>query len=273
MIIDIHTHIFPDAMAKKTIAQIAGESGLIPFTQGSRQELLDSMEKNEIRCSVNLPVATRPGQFNSINLFAHGLNEAAREQKFSKIISFGAIHPESSNYKEELRELSRMGFQGIKLHPDYQNMMFDDIRYLRILDAASELGLVQVVHAGKAYENQSIVHATPKQIKHVIRQVEPEKLVMAHFGGFGYWDEVEELLVGENVYFDTAYILKEIEEERFLRILRAHGSNKVLFGSDLPWGGQAESLAYINKWALTDTERKNILYENASSLLNLAQLS
>ena len=54
----------------------------------------------------------------------------------------------TENYKEILKEIKNLGLKGIKLHPDYQDMYFDDIRYEHIVDTASELGLITVVHAG-----------------------------------------------------------------------------------------------------------------------------
>ena len=38
--------------------------------------------------------------------------------------------------------------KGIKLHPDYQDTYFNDIRYKRIISYATELGLIISVHAG-----------------------------------------------------------------------------------------------------------------------------
>ena len=35
---------------------------------------------------------------------------------------------------EELKQIKDMGFVGIKIHPDYQRVMIDDIRYLKILE-------------------------------------------------------------------------------------------------------------------------------------------
>ena len=45
-----------------------------------------------------------------------------------KIISFGGIHPDNEDYKEKLCWIKEQGFKGIKLHPDYQDTYFNDIR-------------------------------------------------------------------------------------------------------------------------------------------------
>lgn len=270
MIIDFHTHIFPDAIEKKAIASMSAKSSLIPYSEATADGLLSSMKESGVDYSVILPVATRASQFSSINEFAVHINETKGQKKGEPcLISFGGIHPDSGDYRAELRAIKDMGLIGIKLHPDYQDTMFDDIRYMRIIDYASELGLIISVHAGIDVGYPDHIHCTVDAAKRVIQEVRPEKLVLAHYGGFGMWDEVEEKLVGENVYLDTAFTLHKITEEQFLRILRNHGSDKILFATDSPWGGQKESLQKLNDWNLTQAERENLLYRNASLLLNV----
>ena len=57
-------------------------------------------------------------------------------------------------------------------------------------------------------------------------------------------------------------------QEQFLRILKAHGSDKILFGSDSPWSNTGKELASIRSLPITDEEKENILYKNAKKLLN-----
>ncbi len=84
------------------------------------------------------------------------------------------------------------------------------------------------------------------------------------------WDEVEEYLTGQPVYFDTAYILGLVPEEQFLRIVRNHGADKILFGTDSPWAGQKEFVRYLKECPLTEEERQLIFFGNALKLLELS---
>lgn len=267
MVIDFHTHIFPDKIAQGTLASIGGMSGLTPFFDGTAHGLMESMERAEVDYSVVLPVVTKPSQFRSVNTFAAEVNDKFSKRNGPKLISFGGIHPDSNDYKAELKEIVNLGLKGIKLHPDYQKVMIDDIRYLRIIDLASELGLIVSIHSGVDIGLPEVVHCTVKAAKHMIHEVQPEKLVLAHYGGYDLWNEVEEELVGENVFLDTAFLFHAIGEEQFLRILRAHGSEKILFATDCPWSGQKESLESLRKMNLTREETENILYKNADGLL------
>ena len=103
--------------------------------------LCKSAEQAKVDVSIALPAVTKVSQIESVNRFASRYLEGS-------VISFGGIHPEASNYKDILHDIKSMGLKGIKLHPDYQDTYFDDIRYERIIDRASELGLITVVHAG-----------------------------------------------------------------------------------------------------------------------------
>ena len=176
MIIDFHTHMFPDKIAARTIDFLSKTGGdMNPFTDGTWKGLKESTKQAGIDHSIVLPIATRPGQFHTINEFATHFQEGT-------LISFGSLHPESENYKEELKQIQDMGMKGIKLHPDYQDTYFNDIRYKRIISYATELGLIISVHAGQDPKCPDNIHCTPAMAEEVLNEVEPEKLVLAHMG-------------------------------------------------------------------------------------------
>ena len=83
------------------------------------------------------------------------------------------------------------------------------------------------------------------------------------------WDEVEQYLAGENVYFDTSMASGRIDKDQMVRIIDKHGYDKILFGTDSPWGGQKEDINYIKSLGLSKEEEAAILGKNAKKLLNL----
>ena len=266
MIVDFHTHIFPEKIAARTIEKLENIANVRAFTDGKEHSLMASMEEAGVDVSIVLPVVTRPEQFNSVNEFAARLNEKYQEQDH-RLLSFGGIHPDTLDFKRELRIIKDLGLQGIKLHPDYQDTYFDDIKYMRILDYATELGLVTVVHAGVDIGFPDNVRCTAERIQKVIDEVAPERMVLAHYGAFGLWDDVERLIAGGNVYLDTAYIFGFIDEGAFLRILEKHGADKVLFATDSPWSGQKESLEQLRRLVQDKDCLDKILGKNAEDLI------
>lgn len=263
-IIDFHTHAFPDKIAGKTIEMLSKKGGIPAHTDGTVEGLRQVLSEAGISLGVVLPVVTRAEQFESITRFAVQINEEE-----NNLLSFGGIHPDTPDYKHELKTLAELGFRGIKLHPDYQGVYFDDIRYMRIIEYASELGLIVLTHAGVDIGFPDAVRCTPERARKVLREVKPEKLVLAHCGGWRLWDEVMEKLAGEPVYLDTAYSMGHIPEELFVKLCRTHGVGKILFATDCPWGNPKKDVEVFLSMPLREEEQEMILHRNAEQLLGL----
>lgn len=265
MVIDFHTHIFPDKIAEKTIKLLEEGGNVKAFTDGTLDGLKKSMQENNIDISVVLPVVTKPSQFDSVNEFAAEINGK------EGIISFGGIHPDTEDYCGQLDRIKELGLPGIKLHPDYQNVFIDDPRNVQIIKYASKLGLIVLIHAGLDIGLLDPVHCPPECVANVLSQLEEEnpKIVLAHMGGYVMWDDVEEYLVGKNLWLDTSYVLGKMTDEQFLRIIENHGADRVLFATDSPWDGQKEDVDYIKRLDLTGEELNRILYKNGEELLGL----
>lgn len=265
MIIDFHTHIFPDKIAEKTIGKLEESGSVRAYTDGTIKGLKKSMLENNISLSVILPVVTRPSQFDTVNSFAAEITGK------DGIISFGGIHPDTEDYREKLEKIKELGLLGIKLHPDYQETFIDDPRMVRIIQYAVELDLIVSIHAGLDIGLPDPVHCPPKKTAEMLSRIEKKdaRIILAHMGGYDMWDEVEEYIVGKNVWLDTGYTLGHIPEEQFIRIMRNQGADRVLFASDSPWGGQKETLERIRKLNLTGEEMDKLMFKNAQRLLGL----
>ncbi len=265
-VIDFHTHAFPDKIAGKTIELLSKKGGIPAHTDGTAEGLRSRLSEAGVSLGVVLPVVTRPEQFESITRFARQINEEG-----NGLLSFGGIHPDTTDYKKELTTLSELGFKGIKIHPDYQGVYFDDIRYMRIIEYATELGLIVITHAGVDIGFPETVRCTPKRAQKVLREVKPEKLVLAHMGGWSLWEEVLDTLAGEAVYMDTAYSMGHISQEIFMKLCKAHGAEKILFATDCPWGNPKKDVETFLSMPLSAGEQELILHRNAEFLLGCVE--
>jgi len=280
MIIDFHTHTFPDALAGRAVSRLAASARAKNYLDGTRDALIASMREAGVDRSVLLPVVTKPDQQEEINRIALETNEHTEE---TGLLSFGGIHPDNDNYRQILRGLAEGGVKGIKLHPVFQQTGLDDIRYLRIIECACENGLIILVHAGYDIGFPGIDYSSTSRITAVLDKLKPERFVLAHMGGWDCWEEVEAHIVGRDVWLDTSFSILPIapapgttrkpeenpplSREQFLRMVRRHGTDHVLFGTDSPWSGQKESLDALRKSGLDAGELAAILGENAERLL------
>ena len=137
----------------------------------------------------------------------------------------------------------------------------------RILGKAEQLGLLVVFHAGADIGLPPPVYTSPKKIRHALDYVGGSNLIAAHLGGWAQWDDVEACLVGTPVHLDTAYIAQFIDPAQCLRIIRNHGAEKIVFGSDSPWEDPADTLRFLESLGLNETELSLITHENALRLL------
>ena len=281
MIIDIHTHTFPDAIAPAAISKLQSNSHILPFSDGTMDGLRAGMAAGGVDASVVLPVATSAKQVPHINDSAIRINQKAGE---TGVYSFGAMHPDFPGWEQEMERLCAAGVRGIKLHPPYQEADFDDPRYIRILKKASQLGMPVVTHAGLDVGLPGAEQATPEKILRAREQAPDTVLILAHMGGWRCWDETERLLAGTGVYLDTSFSLGKLTPngngyykteqdlemlgaEQFLRLVQVFGADHVLFGTDSPWADQATYLQSIRTLPLTDQDLQAILGGNAERLL------
>ena len=268
MIIDFHTHLFPEKVAPKAIPMLARLSHSDPSYDGTKNGLYASMERGSIDISIVLPVVTAPHQFDSILRFAEGINREFKS--IPRIISFAGIHPDCEDVRGKLTEIKRRGFRGIKLHPYYQNASLNDIRYLRLIEQASALDLIVSVHAGYDPYDPALNLASPDMVLQVIKEVHPPKMILAHMGSNKNYQESLEKLCGQNVYMDTGFVLKDINMDLFARMVHAHGADHIVYGSDGPWTDQGWGAKKIMDCpSLSMEEKQQILYKSALNLLAL----
>ena len=278
MVIDFHTHIYPDKIAKRTIeALTASAPGVNVYTEGTTSALLNSMAEAGIDKSVVLPVATRKGQFDTINRFAAQLN-----QTYPQLISFGAIHPDDDDIPAKIQFLKDSGFKGIKIHPDYTGTFIDDERYIRIITEAARKELVVVTHAG-ADPAFNEIHCPPARARAVMDKVFNETgiqkpfMVFAHLGGIYVHKEAMQYLIGTNCYIDISCSFSSLgswcdtDNAEVVEVIRKHGANKILFATDSPWNHQKAYLDHFRHLSdLNDTEKDLILYKNAAKILQIS---
>ena len=259
-IIDIHTHIYPVALARRAMEVTGHENDgfkKLPI----RENLLARMQEAGVDISVNLPVVSKPQNQGEVNRFA---KEAARKN----IIPFGGLHPDCENVIEELEKLKDMEMAGIKFHPPFQKVHLEDPKYEEMWRKINELGFPVLIHMGTA----RIVRPYdlyPSGIRKILKYAPDIPIIMAHMGSFCMMKNPDEDLenLPENVFIDTAMSAELEEAGEFEEIIRRFGTNRVLYGSDFPYGTQKAAIERIKDSSFTDSEKEDMLWRNAAKIL------
>ena len=94
-------------------------------------------------------------------------------------------------------------------------------------------------------------------------------MILAHMGGLSMDRTGEDRLyhMPENVYIDTAMSAEFQDKDEFERIAGAFGPERVVFGSDFPYGSQKAAIRLIEETGFSPEEKAAILGGNARRIL------
>ncbi len=264
MIIDFHTHVFPDELAPKALSSLLKSIDYIydPVTDMTVKSLLRNMSMWNIDCSIIQPVITKFSQTKKIN-------EWSQKICSDKIISFGGIYPHTDDYKRDINFVIGLGLKGIKFHAEYQNFILDEKKMLDIYYYALSKGLILLHHGGVDPGMPGPYKTSPKQFANVVQNMQGGIIIAAHLGGHAQWDDVEKYIVGKNIYLDTSMGFEYYSHKQFMRIVSEHGSDKILFASDSPWSNAKNEIAIIRSLPISENDKNNILGSNAERILHI----
>lgn len=260
-IIDFHTHAFPDALAERAMTQLLSETDQVQsFLDGKLSSLIASMDANSIETSVLCSIATKPSQFEPVFQWSQKICS-------DRIIPLASVHPQDSSGVEHVHQIAESGLKGIKMHPYYQDFYLDDPQLDPLFDAIQAEGLLLTMHTGYDFAFEWIDRASPQQISTVIEKFPDLKLVTTHLGAWQQWDAVEELLIGKPIYMETSFSLKYLNYKQLMRMLLAHPSDYILFGTDSPWTDQGGEIEALSGLGLPEELLERFFYGNAKRLL------
>ncbi len=260
MIIDLHTHAFPDALAARAIAKL--ETGNTKaFTDGTVAGLLRSMDAAGVGASVICSIATKPGQFEPIL-------EWSKAVASDRLIPFASIHPADPLAVERVARVRDAGLRGIKIHPYYQDFDLADEAFDPFYAAVAQAGLILVSHTGFDMAFPRDRKADAARILAVSRRHPTLKFLATHFGAWDDWMDVESTLIGHRINLELSLTLELIPADQARRMILAHPSDCLFFGSDSPWGNPADTLRLLRGLDLPEPLLRKILCENALALLS-----
>jgi predicted TIM-barrel fold metal-dependent hydrolase len=261
-VVDFHTHAFPEKVAARAVASLTESYQVHPVAEPTIAGLLGVMDEVGVDASVVAPVATRPDQVRSIN-------DWAAENSSQRIICFGALHPDLPDVSAEVERVIGLGLKGIKCQPNFQQFSPDDRRLWPAYEAAQGR-LVVLFHSGQEIAPLERVYAQPAALAQLHEAFPRLTLVLAHLGGYQMWDQVRDHLLARDIYFDTSYCPpSEMSDEAMVSLIRRHGSQRILFATDFPWGHPGRDLDRLCRLDLSQQEREAIAWENARELLRL----
>ena len=212
MILDFHTHCYPDQLASAALGSWKG-SGDVVLPDGTLNGLLADLDAAGIQRAVVLNVAHRPHSARDVNNFAAAIQRAHPD----RLRCFGSIHPDAPDAIEELWRIKELGLCGVKLHPMFQGFHPTEERCFPLYREMGRVGLPVAFHCGK-HPRQPIV-LQPAQMAAILPQFEGAPVIGAHLCGLQGGTDQLELLASLPVYVDFGFCARYFGRDALRSVL------------------------------------------------------
>ncbi len=257
-IIDIHTHIYPDAIAQKatdSVKEFYGIGGA--DMDGTASMLLWQHKEAGIEKSVILPVAIRADR-------VQGINDYIKSQENDHFIGFGTVHAAMEGIGDETERIYQMGLKGIKMHPDSQRFAIDDLRLFPMYEAARGKLPVMLHMGDRRYD-----YSHPIKLRRILDLFPGLQVIAAHFGGYAMYDTACQLLKDTDCIFDVSSALMFLEAGKAEQYISIYGAERLAFGSDYPLWDPVQELERFMQLKLTAAQQEQILHKTARRILGI----
>lgn len=279
MIIDGHTHTFSTREVALKIRESFNKLYRIKFKNpgiGDIEDVLDNMEKENIDYTIMANFASAKIQHKN-NLWTL---EVAREHK--NLIPLVSFHPDmKEDMIKALQTYLNKGAKGIKIHPMAQGYDVRDRRMDKIYEYCNEAGIPIVFHCGRVSNFRLNEYSDFSLLLPVIEKYENIPFILTHMVDGNAEDVRYAAKSFKNVFFDTSIVvtghpsLMEYNEPSWLDdkmvvdIINEVGAEKVVFGSDYPWGSPGDDIRRIINFDLSDDQKRMIFAGNAKAIFKI----
>jgi len=256
MIIDAHVHIFNQGIienvAQKTemVRRLHQEANEVRTRTGIKT-LEDSMKTAGVEACLLLPTAGPEKIYKTNSSF---INAAAGSRH---IYTAGTLHPDYLKNRDELSRFKSMGMRAIKLCSFSQGFTLDGEKTIALFNLIRDENrhndgnlfviLDTFYSADKFFGTPAGHNTTPALLGELVRGYPEIRFIGAHMGGLDapVKEIYEHLPPRDNLFLDTSNAAHTLERNDFIRLLKSHGHEHIVFGTDWPWFGYTGEIRLI----------------------------
>ncbi len=259
MIIDSHVHLFSPKVIKNVSKKNRMVKRLHLRVQGAKEritldKLKQTMHQAQIDTCLLLPtagkdkVAKTNDRYWKITLETTG------------VLTAGTLHPDSPNNPEEIERFKDRGIKGIKFSSFSQGFALDAPETIDLFDRLQQENQHQnhrfFVVLDTFYEAHSFFGTspqyttTPERLGRLVKRYPGIPFIAAHMGGLtAPFEEIRNYLPpSPNLFLDTSNASHTLSKQEFIHLLKTHGAEHIIFGTDWPWFDPAAEMALISTY-------------------------
>jgi hypothetical protein len=201
------------------------------------------------------------------------LAEDCRKNGRGLLVPFGSVNPVLPAWEDDLRRCQEEHkMPGIRLHPNYQGYKLDDPAFAKLLDLASEHGLiVQLVVTMEDERTQHslmrVPHVDVAPLLALLASRSNSRIVLLNWSRGVSSALAAKLSTAGQVYFDVA-TLEGVGG--VANLLKQVPVDRVVFGSHAPFFYLESAVLKLKESALSETQATSIRSGNARRLFGLS---
>jgi len=276
MIIDAHTHIFPEEIISQREHYFINEPAFQLLYKSPKtkmvtaKETLAMMEQEEVDRAVVFGI---PWQQMELTQRHNDVVLEAVQQHSDRFLGLCCVDPLQKNATQEVERCLKAGCVGVGEIAFYDSDITDEIieALEPVMSLCQQFDRPVLIHAnepvGRTYPGKS--PSTIKQLYKMICRFPQTKIILAHFGGglFFYASLKEETKdIFQNLWIDCAAAPYLYQPQIYQISTSLLGEDKLLFGSDFPLLPPSRYFEEMEKIGLSDTQLRKIKGENAAAL-------
>jgi len=278
--IDCHCHIFTKQVIRNVISRstLVKELGLGVDAEHrlDPHDLDESARINNIEYCILFPTAS-PDKVQTEN--DRYLSIAASSPRLKTLAT---LHPQMNNLATEIERMFDLGIVGFKFSSFSQcfDIASEDVKKMLIL--IKDIGVKRSKAFTIAFDtfNRADVHfgvlgkytTTPVKLNAVVNRHPDIRFLAAHMGGLSadFDDLRHNLKPASNLYLDTSNAAHTLNADQFTELMKTHGPDHILFGTDWPWFDHASEIPFIesllDKAGFDQYEKEAVFGRNAAMI-------
>ena len=246
MIIDAHVHDF----SSKIVANVTEKEEMAKIlcleTKQAKERigienLLHRMKSCNIDSALLLPTAPA----SIVEKVNSQFIETTRNRKH--LFTAGTLHPEFENIEKELIKLSENSIKVIKLCSFSQGFKLDSKETFNLFSKIQNFNHTENYSFFIILDTFTLAHeyfdtnpentTTPKLIEIIVKKFPKINFIAAHMAGLKapFQNIKKHILKYDNLFLDTSNATHTLSNDEFIELLKIHGPEKIVFGTDWPW--------------------------------------